>query len=469
MFSPKNVVPGSYRHVLRIALPMVLGNAAFTIMQFTDRMLLARHSSEAIEAALPSGVLTFTLVGFFAAVAGYSGTFVSQYHGAGDREGCARACVSGIIISLVCIPAFLLLIPAADWITRISGHRESLQALEHQYAFWMILAGCPTALHWTFGGYLSGRNRVVAGTVVSILSCAVNIVLDYILIFGKCGFPCMGLEGAAIATFVSQIVGLFFVAVPILTDPDSRNLPWLSYFRKPDWSLVRRVIRFGTPSGVQLFFDAGAFSLYIMLTGTLDELSLATSNIAFSINHLAISPLIGLGGAAAVLVGQFQGARDSANAMKAGDRCMHLGWCYMAAMAVLFVALPETLLSLFKSPDAPYTVAEMVSLGRRLLVLLAMWGMFDAMNAVYFGCLKGAGDTRFILLFITIMNWAFWIPVEYLVLRVFKWGLLPSWYVQVVFIILIAAGVYLRWKRGPWSRIDLLGRTAKQTDAGLVQ
>lgn len=461
MFSRKDVVPGSYRHVLRIALPMVLGNAAFTIMQFTDRMLLARHSSEAIEAAMPSGVLTFTLIGFFAAVAGYSGTFVSQYHGANDREGCARACVSGIIISLVCIPAFLLLIPVADWITRISGHRESLQILEHQYAFWMILAGCPTALHWTLNGYLSGRNRVVPGTIVSVLSCALNIALDYILIFGKCGFPRMGLEGAAIATFVSQIIGLFFIVTPIVIDPDSRKLPWLSYFLKPDWKLIRRVIRFGTPSGIQLFFDAGAFSLYIMLTGTLDDLSLATSNIAFSINHLAISPLIGLGGAAAVLVGQFQGARDSKNAMKVGDRCMNLGWCYMAAMAVLFLALPETLLSLFKSPDAPYTVAEMVSLGRKLLILLAMWGMFDAMNAVYFGCLKGAGDTKFILWFMTIMNWAFWIPVEYLVLRVFEWGLLPSWYVQVVFIILIAAGVYLRWKRGPWSRIDLLGRNEK--------
>ena len=158
---------GGYRHVLRLVVPMVLSNAAFTVMQFTDRILVARFSSDAIQAALPAGILTFCLMSLFAATAGYAGTFVAQYHGAGDRRATVRSCVAGVWLSVLFLPFFALLLPICSRILALAARDPELFALEDRYAFWMLLGAPLVSLHWVLSGYLTGRNRVVANAAVS--------------------------------------------------------------------------------------------------------------------------------------------------------------------------------------------------------------------------------------------------------------------------------------------------------------
>lgn len=448
---------GGYRHVLSIALPMVLGNAAFTIMQFTDRVLLSRYSSEAIQAALPAGVLTFTLVSFFAAVAGYSGTFVSQFHGAGDKTGCAKAFVNGILLSSLCIPVFLLMIPLCPALMALAGHRDSLLAEEQKYAFWMILNGIPLALHWVMNGYLVGRGRAVVSTVVTTIGCVLNILLDFLLIFGYWGCPRMGIEGAAVATFLSHVVEIFLMLLAIFAEAEVRALPWRELIR-PDWKLVGRIIRFGLPSGLTMLSDCGSFAIFTLLMGRLDPLSLATSNIVLSVNNLAISPLIGLGNATTVLVGQFQGAGQSQFARKAGWKCLHLGFVYMAAIAAVFFIFDRQILQFFQSPDSPYTLDEMISLGKLLLFFCICWGMFDTMNVVLSGGLRGAGDTKIIFWVLLAGGWIFWVPSEIIALSCFNASVVTAWVLMLVFIIGISFVYLWRWCGNKWMTIDLIGK-----------
>ena len=447
---------GGYRHVLRIVLPMVMSNAAFTVMQFTDRVLLSRYASEAIQAAMPAGMLSFTMMCFFATVAGYSGTFVAQYHGAGDARACVRACMAGLFLAFAALPACLLLIPICSWLVRIAGHAPAIQALENEYTFWMLLGGVPMAMHWVLGGYLTGRNHVVINAVVTIVGCAANIVLDIALIFGRWGFPALGLRGAGIATFASSVFGSGLLLAVVLLDRDVRSTPWRERMR-PGMALVRRIVRFGVPAGIQNLFDVGSFTFFVMLTGRLDALSLATSNIAFSINNLAISPLFGFGNAASVLVGQFQGAGQPTLARKAGWHCLHLAWVYMAAIAAVFLIFPVELLELFRSADAEYTVAQMTDLGRKLLFLMAVWGMFDTMNVLLMGALKGAGDTHFVMLTLTLGGWLVWIPSELVILNGLGLGILGAWTDQLVYIVLLSLVFLARWVRGRWAEIRMIG------------
>ena len=453
----KSTLPadGGYRHVLRIVLPMVLSNAAFTVMQFTDRVLLSRYASEAIQAAMPAGVLSFTMTCFFATVAGYSGTFVAQYHGAGDARACVRSCMAGLFLAFAALPACLLMIPLCSWLVRVAGHAPAIQALEDEYTFWMLLGGVPMAMHWVLGGYLAGRNRVVINAVATVLGCAANIALDFALIFGLWGFPEWGLRGAGVATFASSVFGSGLLLAVVLLDRDVRATPWRELVR-PGAELVRRIVRFGFPAGIQNLFDMGSFTFFVMLTGRLDALSLATSNIAFSINNLAISPLFGFGNAASVLVGQFQGAGRPGLARKAGWRCLHLAWVYMAVIAAVFLVFPVELLTLFRSADAEYTVAQMTDLGRQLLFLMAVWGMFDTMNVLLIGALKGAGDTRFVMLTLTLGGWLVWIPSELVVLNGLGLGILGAWTDQLVYIVLLSLVFLARWVRGRWAEIKMI-------------
>lgn len=448
---------GGYRHALKLIMPLVLGNSAFTVMQFCDRILLSRHSSLSIQAALPAGMLSFTLVGFFAAIAGYSATFVAQYHGAKDDVSCVRSAMSGLWMSLLFTPVFLALIPASDFCLALAGHPEALREQEGIYSFWMLLGGIPLTVGWVLNGYLVSRNRVVANTVITVFGCALNILLDALLIFGYWGFPAWGLRGAAIATFASQSIATF--AQGLLLLPDIRRVG-LRNVAAPDWRLIWRMIRYGAPSGLQMLFDAGSYSFFTILTARLDALSLATSNIAFSINSLAISPLIGFGTAAQTLVGQFQGEGNSRLAMRCGWRCMHLAWGYMLICAIVFIVFPEQLLVMFRSPDAEYTVAEMLGLGRILLLFMAGWGMFDAMNAIFMGTLKGAGDTMFVMLAITLLAWLFWIPMEILIISVFGLGIVAAWVGQAAYLVILSLVYLWRWCGGRWMKIDLIERRA---------
>ncbi|MBR1836751.1 MAG: MATE family efflux transporter [Kiritimatiellae bacterium] len=454
-FLTKTAEDGSYRHVLRLVVPMVLSNAAFTVMQFTDRILVARYSSEAIQAAMPAGILTFCLMSLFTATAGYAGTFVAQFHGAGDRLACLRACTSGVILTILFLPFFALLFPVCSALLRLAARDAALFDLENRYAFWMLLGAPLVSLHWVLSGCLTGRNRVVANAVVTTAGCAANVALDFWLIFGGLGVPALGLAGAGIATFVSVALQVAGTAAAIFAEREVRAVP-AKELARPDWDLVRRIVRFGFPAGVQLCFDMASFAMFVLLTGRLDPLSLATSNIAFSVNNLAFSPLMGFSNAAAVLAGQFQGAGKPKLAQLSVLRCLRLAWAYMLPCAAAFLLLPGPLLGAFRSPDAPYTVAQMTSLGRLLLAMLAAWGMFDTMNLVYLGALKGAGDTRFVMAWLLGTEWLVFVPCVAVALLATGAGIVGAWVVQLGYIVLLSAGLHVRWKRGRWMSIDLV-------------
>ena len=447
---------GGYRHVMRLVVPMVLSNAAFTVMQVTDRVLVARFSSEAIQAAMPAGILTFAMMSLLAATAGYAGTFVAQYHGAGDRRATIRSCVAGVHLAILMLPLFALMLPLCSAILRFSARDAALFALEDRYAFWMLLGAPLVALHWVLSGYLTGRNRVVANALVTAAGCAGNVALDAWLIFGGLGVGALGLEGAGIATFASVAMQDAILAAVILAEREVRAMPVRELLR-PDWALVRRIVRFGLPAGVQLSFDMAGFSIFILLTGRLDDLSLATSNIAFSINNLAFSPLMGFSNVAAILAGQFQGARKPRLAQDSVMRCLRLAWAYMAICAAVFLLLPETLLGAFRSPDAPYTASQMAALGRTLLATLAAWGMFDTVNVVFLGALKGAGDTRFAMAWLLGTEWALFVPAVLIAMIALDGGIVAAWWIQLLYIVLLSSGLYVRWRRGKWTSIRLVG------------
>ncbi|MDZ4198947.1 MAG: MATE family efflux transporter, partial [Kiritimatiellia bacterium] len=137
---PREFRPGGYREMLTIATPLIISMASFTLMQFADRIFLARYSAEAIQASLPAGILAFTLMSFFHALVGYAGTFVAQYHGAGSKEGCSRSTAQGIWMSFLSLPLLWALIPVGGWILVLANHPPAVLAEEKIY-FDLLMAG----------------------------------------------------------------------------------------------------------------------------------------------------------------------------------------------------------------------------------------------------------------------------------------------------------------------------------------
>ncbi len=441
--------------MVRLAYPLFVSMGAFTVMQFCDRIFLARYSSISIQAALPAGILSFTLICFFQALAGYAGTFVAQYHGARDPEGCVRATAQGLWIALVSWPVIVALIPVGFWLMRVSGHAP--EVLQEEYRFFGILmvAGVSVPLASAIGGYFTGRGCLLANTLCGVAGCLLNIVLDYLLIFGHGGFPRLGITGAALATAVAGFVAPVVQVLLFLRDPVVRRMGWGALAL--DLPLMLRMLRYAVPAGGHLLVDVGAFTFFVMMTGRLDPLSFAASNIGLSINSVAFMPLLAMSFAASILVGQYQGCQDHASAARAGWTALRLGWAYMLLAGLSFVCFPEGYYRLFRSPEASYTVAELVAVGKPMMWMMAIWGLFDTINIVISGALKGAGDTRFVLLYMLLFGWLVWLPGEWVVFH-YKLGILAAWLWLTVYVWCLAVGFWWRWRSGRWQRIDLLAR-----------
>ncbi|MEI8243700.1 MAG: MATE family efflux transporter, partial [bacterium] len=191
--------------------------------------------------------------------------------------------------------------------------------------------------------------------------------------------------------------------------------------------------------------------------GRLDPLSFAASNIGFSINSVAFTPLLAISIAASIVVGQHQGRRDSASAARAGWTALRIGWGYMFLAGASFLVFPGGYFGLFHSQEASYTIEQLVATGRPMMVMMAVWGMFDVANIVLSGALKGAGDTRFVMWYMLVLGWLVWLPGEWLIFRNHG-GIMTAWIWLTVYVLVLAAGFWWRWQSGRWKRFDLLER-----------
>jgi MATE family multidrug resistance protein len=429
---------------------------SFTMMQFADRMFLAWYSAVSIQAALPAGILSFTFVCGFMALAGYANSFVAQYFGAGDKVGCSRATAQGVLLSIISWPIMLALMPAGQWVLRVSGHAPEVLVEELHYFNILMIGSVAVPLGSAISSFFTGQGDTKTNMYATIAGNVVNLVLDYAMIFGRWGFPEMGIRGAAWATVIAGFVGpviMFVIYFARKTDAVYQTRNTFRFDRK----LFARMIRFGLPSAGHLLLDVGSFSLFVLFTGRLGTIALASSNIALAINNVAFMPLIGMSIAASILVGQYQGRGDSATAEKAGWTCLKVGWIYMAVVGSTFIFFPNAYFKLFTSrgPDS-IPMEQVLSVGRILLLMMAAWGLLDTVNLVISGALKGAGDTRFVMYYSVVMAWGVWISGELVILFVLRRGIVAAWLWLMFYVILMAAGFLWRYRSGRWKNIELL-------------
>ena len=447
--------PGGYREVLTVAWPLIVSTGSFTVMQFIDRMFLAWHSSVSLQAALPAGILSFTLVSGFMAVAGYANTFVAQHHGAGDARGCSRSVWQGIWLALLTWPLLLALIPVGRALLQWSGHPPAVLAEELDY-FTILMAGSLNiTLGAAVGSFFTGRGDTLTNMLATVAGNLVNIVLDYLLIFGKAGFPALGIRGAAIATVIAGAVTPL-ILLALYLGPSARASHATAATWRPDRALLARLVRFGLPSGLHLFLDVASFTVFVLFTGRMGELALTVSNMAFSINMVAFMPLMGISIAASILVGQYQGRRDPQTAERAGWTCLRVGLIYMALVGLTYLLAPQAYFWLFsRRAESGLGLAEVLPLGRQLLVMMAVWGLLDAANLILAGALKGAGDTRFVMIYSTLMAWGLLVPVQALIVRL-GGGILVSWGWLTLYVIVLSSGFLVRYRGGRWKSIEVL-------------
>ena len=449
---------GGYREVLVVAIPLILSTATWSIQHFVDRMFLTWYSPETIAAAMPAGMLNFSIISIFMGTAGYVNTFVAQYYGAKRYHRIGPSLWQGVYISLFGGIVLLCVIPLAKPIFSIVGHSPQVQQNEIVYFQILCLGGGAYIASYALSGFFSGRGKTWPVMWVNVFTTAVNLILDYALIFGRWGFPELGIRGAAIATVIAGFFS-FFVFLVLLSTGGKDEIYHTIRGWRPEKDLFVRLLRFGFPSGVQFFLEIAGFTGFVLLVGRLGTTSLAATNIAFNINTLAFMPMIGCGIAISVLVGQYLGADRSDLAQSATDSGFHLTFVYMVSIAAAYVLVPDIFVAPFAHKADPGSFGEIYRYSVVLLRFVAVYSIFDTMNIIFCSAIKGAGDTRYVMLMTVILSIFVLIIPAYLAVEVFKTGLRIVWVTATAYVCLLGITFYIRYRGGKWKAMRVIERT----------
>ncbi len=421
-----------FRPLLRLAVPIVLGELGWMAMGIADSMMVGRLGAAPMSAVSVAGILFFTVTVFGMGILLGLDTLVSQAWGAGKPDDARKSLINGLWLT---IPLSVLLmamqrtaIPFLAWLEV----NPVIFEIAVPYSNAVSWSTFPLLVYAALRRYLQGTGRVRPVMFSLISANLVNLAGNYALIFGKFGMPAMGAEGAAWATLISRV----YMASVLLYAAWPLRGPWTF-----DAARIRAIVSIGLPASIQLCLEVGVFGLATALVAKLDPSQAAAHQIALSAASVSFMIPLGLGSAAAVRVGQSIGAREFESAGKAGWAAITLGTAFMAVAGVTFVAVPGWIGRAFTSD------ASVIRAAAPLLAWCALFQLFDGAQGVAVGALRGAGETRLPAAAHGIGYWLIGLPLGYWLCFSAGWGAGGLWAGLSVALILIGVVLTVAWSR----------------------
>lgn len=425
-----------FRPMFDLAVPVVLAEIGWMTMGMVDVLMVGRISPEAIGAVGVGSSLFMGVVIFAMGLMLGLDTLVSQAFGAGRRDECHRWLFHGVVLALVLsVPMIAILF----WISSALdawGLTASVLVLTRPYLETLSWSVVPLLLYSAFRRYLQGMGVVRPVMIALIVANVINAVANWLLIFGKLGFPALGVEGSAWATvFARVLMAAFLLATIILRERDVWNA------RRLEWAWFRRLLALGLPASGQVTLEVGVFAAATALAGRLPATALAAHQIALNYVALTFMVPLGVASAGAVRVGHAVGRGDADGASRAGWTALLFGVGFMTAAALVFLTVPRLLFRAFTDD------AGVLAVGVTLLFVAAVFQLFDGLQGVATGVLRGLGDTRSPMLWNLAGHWFIGLPLGYWLAFVVGIGVIGLWWGLSIGLMICGVALLLVWIR----------------------
>ncbi len=447
----------SLSFLIKIGGPMVIATVSYTLMQFVDRLMVAKYSQEALAAVLPASMISFVPSSFLLGVMTTVNTFVSQSFGRRAYQDCAhytwQAMYLGIMYSCF---TFAILWPLAPTVFQWMGQPTEIIPLEVTYLRIMLLGQFVVVSIWATNQFFMGIHQAKITMITALISQVVNVLANYALIFGKWGFPEMGIAGAAWGTVIGAVVNALTRVLWFLSPSFHKTFRSRTSFRF-DWAKIRDLVKIGAPAGFALMVNAAFVgALLFALIGRFGTAAQAATSAVYSCMTLSFMPVVGIGIALTATVGKSIGRNRKDIATKQTSLCLRLSMGYMGLVGILFYLFRHSIISIWDlTPEASV-------LGAKILICAAIFQIFDAAVITYNGALRGAGDTLWLGLITT--------AGAVLVLGLGGWAIVTlapqlnaigPWLAYTLHVILVGLANRWRFKSNHWHDIDLFKRQAK--------
>ena len=428
---------------LRLALPLIIAEVGWMSMGIVDTIMVGRLPDSAVAiGATGLGQSLYHSVAIFGGglLLGLD-TFVAQAYGRKDLHDARISLVNGLFLALALTP--ILMLAVSFWPALMQHFGISAELVEPMRPFLHALnwGTLPLLTYFALRRYLQAENVVLPIMFALISANVVNAIGDWALIYGHLGLPAMGITGSGWATCVARIYMAGVLAVTLLWVESKRSLPKWTGAVRIDLRRVTALLKLGAPAATQILLEIGAFAAATALVARLGPVPLSGHEIALNCAALTFMVPLGISSAAAVRVGQQLGRRDPAGARRAGWSAIVLGAGFMTCSGLVFVSIPTWIARLF-SPDL-----VVIRTGARLLLVAAAFQLFDGLQTVATGALRGVGDTKTPMLANFVAYWLIGLPVGYLLCFKLGWGAVGVWIGLCAGLMMIGSGLLLAWHK----------------------
>ncbi len=427
--------------MIALAVPVVLSELGWMAQGVVDTIMVGRLGPVAIGAVALGNAVYYTPSLFGIGLLLGLDTLVAQAYGRHDHDDCHRWLAQGVYLACIITPPLMLLVVAASFGFARFGIIPQVAGLAGGYLRLLNWGTLPLLLYGGTRRYLQGVGQVRVITVTYVLANLLNWFGNWVLIYGKFGLPALGVNGSAISTCVARVAMAAALLGFAWRYERTRGHPLFRHWAGPHLVQLGKLVRLGAPAAGQIVLEVGAWNLATLSAGWLTPVALATHQIALNYASLTYMVPLGVSAAAAVSVGHAVGAGDPERARRAGWLALGLGTSFMLLAAVVFLVAPGPLIELYTRDP------QVLAVGPSLLWVAAAFQIFDGIQTVSTGALRGLGETRAPMLANLVGYWVLGLPLGLTLCFVLHWGIYGMWIGLTLALIVIALTLLLRWRR----------------------
>ncbi len=434
------------RPMLRLAAPLAMAELGWMSMGFVDAVMAGRLGAAAIGAGSLGNMLFYPIAICGVGMLSGMDTLVSQAFGATDDAACRRTLVQGLWIAAGVAPVVALLLALTIPLLRAVGTNPRVMELLGPYLR-ALLWGIPPLLFFAaLRRYLQGMNIVKPITFAVVSANLLNFAGNWLFMYGNWGAPRLGLTGSGYSTSISRVYIVLVLLIAVLRHERLQSEPRPSgsgtpFDYRPHFPIIRRLLSLGFPSAMQIFVEGAVFGAVTVMAARFDEVSLAAHSIAVNVVSITFMVPLGISSAAAVRVGQAVGRKDPPGIAVSGWTALLLGAGFMSTAGLALAIVPRWIARLY-TPEV-----AVIGASAALLRIAALFEIFDGLQVVATGALRGIGDTRTPAIAHFVGYWIVGMPVAWFLCFTYGWGVTGIWVGLTSALILIGLLLLAAWHR----------------------
>ena len=437
------------KNIFKLSIPVAIENLLHMSVFIIDAVMVGRLGTDALAAVGLAGTLYFTISMVFSSLSFGSGSIIARHIGAKEKEIAqvvgSQAVLMSLVLGIVVTP--FLLIFAQQMLVLMSAEpqvsalgKSYLQIVGGFFVFRMIILAC--------NGILRGAGDTKTPMKITIIINCINILFNWLLIFGIGPFPGLGVAGAAWATSIAYTIGTVLLCTKLFTGRCVLHIS-IRQIIQVHFESVKRIIRISAPAAIDVFLTQMGFLFFIKIVTILGTVSLAAHQIAIRIESISFMPGFAIAVSTATLVGQSLGAKNVNLALLSMRRSCYLALSLMGFFALIFLIFPAQMAMIFKPEPSVLSLAVVC------VMIAAIEQPALAIYMVYSGGLRGAGDTISPMIITIVGTLCFHVPISYLFGITLGWGLAGVWFGSALDWICRAIAIYILYRRGRWKRVKV--------------